>query len=379
MPALQCEYCGEVFVYHANLVKHKYKVHRELMHSYANPLKQQSIPQTLSPVTGPSHLPSPIDIKPGIEQYPSAALSAFTPTLPARQISGDLLASGNVESPSEGIRKDVNGKAEGEEDEEKKVSNEAPVFHQRFPRNSYECPVCKMTFVYGASFMKHMSRYHPGEEVPYMGPVSRENHLKQISNTHIGVKKEPETDPDRKDEQCPDLMTIFETASLRIAGIKQEGLKNLSSEFSFNYNPDTGGHEVQNQEQTGSSNEEGSGQEGDREGEGESQDSDETSEKEQLRLVIATSTPDDQPPTQHASVIVDATDSHLYESSSQVSMQAGSGMDSPGSPKQESTPILSESGRKYYMCPSCRMEFVYGASFIKHMRRCLHENPSFKN
>ena len=222
--------------------------------------------------------------------------------------------------------------------------------------------------------MKHMTRYHPGEEVPYMGPVSRENHLKQITSTPVGVKQEPDMDSEQtKDGQCPDLMSIFETASLRIAGIKQEGLKNLSSEFSFNYNPDGGDHEGQNQEQSGSSNGEvSSGQEADREGEVESQDSDEAGEKESphsLVIAMTTESSSDQPPMQHASVIVDASDAHLYESSaSQMSgVQASSGLDSPDSPK--SAQLSSEGGRKYYMCPVCRMEFVYGASFIKHMRR----------
>ena len=48
MPALQCDFCGEVFVYHANLMKHKHKVHRELMHTYSNTVKQQPLIQAVS-------------------------------------------------------------------------------------------------------------------------------------------------------------------------------------------------------------------------------------------------------------------------------------------------------------------------------------------
>lgn len=236
--------------------------------------------------------------------------------------------------------------------------------------------------------MKHMARYHPGEEVPYMGPVSRENYQKQLAATSIDVKNEPHADRDQnKDDQCPDLMSIFETASLRIAGIKQEGLKNLTGEFSFNYNPDEGEHEDRRKgEHPVSSNGEVSSQEMDTEGDKESGsgDSDDAGErKEKERQSPQAATPTDPSaggelyPRRHSSVIVEASDTHLFDSQSQLSsLQQSNPLESPISPKQPELQQL-ESGRKYYMCPVCRMEFVYGASFIKHMRRwagCRHWN-----
>ncbi|XP_062513256.1 uncharacterized protein LOC134189041 isoform X2 [Corticium candelabrum] len=390
MPALQCDFCGEVFVYHANLMKHKHKVHRELMHTYSNTVKQQPLIQALSPVSGPSHLTSPRDIKPNIEPYPQAALSAFTPTLPSRQVPGDVVSPGyrTGESSSDTSQRQAEKPIapEGGSEEDEKALAEGSAFHQRFPRNSYECPVCKMTFVYGTSFMKHMSRYHPGEEVPYMGPVSRENHLKQIATVGSDGKKESHADAaDRnKDNQCPDLMSIFETASLRIAGIKQEGLKNLSSEFSFSYNSDGGEREWEGQhDRRVSSNGEVSSGEIDRHEESESGDSDGAAErnenKQQRNRVMERDVGSEALVSKHASVIVDPSDSHVFDMHPQVSaLQQSAAMDSPMSPKNsESQSSGQEIGRKYYMCPVCQMEFVYGASFIKHMRR-FHPGVDFE-
>ena len=61
--------------------------HKELLLQFASHFQ-------LSPVSGPSHLTSPRDIKPNIEPYPQAALSAFTPTLPSRQVPGDVVSPG---------------------------------------------------------------------------------------------------------------------------------------------------------------------------------------------------------------------------------------------------------------------------------------------
>eukprot|EP00118_Oscarella_pearsei_P004054 m.16838 g.16838 ORF g.16838 m.16838 type:complete len:1139 (+) comp27160_c0_seq1:166-3582(+) len=392
--ALQCEFCGEVFVYHANLMKHKYKVHRELMQSYVS----------TSPIQQTHERPAEMSGQPGEgkgEMYRVSAFSSYmSPTATASQ--GFSLRDS---SPSHSQPMDVHSKVEKDAEESQDVNAEGSKV--RFPRPMYECPLCKMAFVYGSSFMKHMTQYHPGEACPYMGPITQEKFFSQPKQQQQQQQQQKEHAPNQHGhppakqgesaEESPDLMSIFEKATLRIAGIKQEGLKNLSSGFSL-------GLDYEKDAETGSHNGEIEEERRDKSGDNDANSDQSDGSQGNSSSQPSASVGNDAGSHQHASVIVDASDVAKYQSPPVPSGDAsGSRQQLTMIPKlpelqlykqemqmtqrsmsghQQQQQKSSSAGsnwrivsRKCYVCPVCRMEFVYGASFIKHMRRYHPDAP----
>ncbi|XP_065836036.1 uncharacterized protein [Oscarella lobularis] len=441
--SLHCEFCGEVFVYHANLMKHKYKVHRELMQSYAtaSSLSGGSHHATMA-TTGQTTLPARGDeAKAGGggsgDIYRGSAFSSY---VSAASHSGSLAPGGARGTSPPPVEVKVKKEKEGGGGDEGSQDATPDPSQVRFPRPMYECPLCKMTFVYGASFMKHMTSYHPGEACPYMGPITQEKYFTppQSSSSQQQIarsQRAPPTSapsppnrgsytatrdsfslaPSRRNAPPPkqdDFKSIFERASLRIAGIRQEGLKNLSSGFSFDLNADGGsggggGNNVSNGEVDPEKENDG--------GETENKSDGGKSDGESSGTGRA---------THHASVIVDASEVRKYPPASVVEAAkqqvpskqqvlpklpelvtsnqlykkdlpatTATTTTTPPPPPHQQSPLSKSGGgsgstaltpgsnwrivsRKCYVCPVCRMEFVYGASFIKHMRR-YHPDASY--